>query len=337
MKKLTAALSLFSLGLVLLSASPASAQPFYQGKTLTIVVGYKAGGGYDTTARLLSRHIGRFIPGNPTVIVQNMPGANSIIAANYVYRVAKPDGLTIGTFNRNLPLAQMTKEKGVEFDITKFSWLGSAASEASVLTIRADLPYKTAEDAKNAKSTIVIGATGPGANTYDHPALLKEYLGFPFKIITGYSSSADIMLAIERKEVDGRSGSYSSLAKFIQRGVVRPIIRTRISIPEIASLPVDENLTTNKDAKALLRVRSAPEEVGRPYVAPPGVPADRLKILREAFEKVLKDPQVLAEGEKAELDLSYTNGEECLKTVKEIMDQPPHIVEAFKKLFAASN
>jgi len=141
------------------------------------------------------------------------------------------------------------------------------------------------------------------------------------------------MLAIERKEVDGRSGSYSSLAKFIERGLVRPIIRTRVSTREVANLPVDEDLTTDKTAKGLLALRSAPKVVGRPYVAPPGVPADRLKILREAFEKTLKDPQVVAEGEKSELDLSYTSGEEAVRLFREMMDQPPQLVEAFRKLF----
>ena len=322
------------VSIFLMSSWQASAEPFYQDKTLTIVVGYKAGGGYDTTARVISRYLGKYIPGNPNVIVQNMPGANSIVSANYLYRVAKPDGLTIGTFNRNLPLTQMTGEKGVEFDVTKYGWLGSAASEASLLVVRADLPIKNAQELKNSKEPIIVGATGPGANTYDHPALLKDYLGFPFKIIPGYSSSSDIALAMERKEADARSGSYSSIAKFIQRGAVRPILRTRVSIPEIAGLPVDEDFATTKEAKALLRVRSAPEEVGRPYVAPPGVPEDRMAILRDAFEKALKDPQLIAEAEKANLDLSYMSADEALKTVKEIMDQPPQVVEAFRKLYA---
>src|ERR671925_201227 len=145
--------------LAALVAVPAYAQ-YYAGKTVTIVVGYKTGGGYDATARLLARHLPKHIPGKPTIIVQNMPGANSMIAANHVYNVAKPDGLTIGTFNRNLPIAQLTKVQGVKFDMTKFAWIGSAASEATILAIRADLPYKSFAELKNAKEPVIVGATG---------------------------------------------------------------------------------------------------------------------------------------------------------------------------------
>src|SRR5262245_41315525 len=145
-------------------AQQVGAQQPYAGKTVTIIVGYKAGGGYDATARLLARHLPKHIPGKPTIIVQNMPGANSMIAANHVYNVAKPDGLTIGTFNRNLPVAQLTKVEGVKYDMTKFAWIGSAASECTILAVRSDLPYKSVEDLKKAKEPIIIGATGPGAN-----------------------------------------------------------------------------------------------------------------------------------------------------------------------------
>src|SRR5436305_8662337 len=167
--------------------------PSFAGKTVTIVVGYKPGGGYDATARMLARHPPSHRPGKPTVIVQNMPGGNSIIAANHMYAVAKPDGLTIGTFNRNLPIAQLTRVQGVKFDMTKFAWIGSAANEATILAIRADLPYQSLEELRKADKPVVIGSTGPGANTYDFPLLLKELAGLKLKIVTGYSSSADIM------------------------------------------------------------------------------------------------------------------------------------------------
>jgi tripartite-type tricarboxylate transporter receptor subunit TctC len=318
-------------GLALLGVAPQASLAQYEGKTITIVVGFKTGGGYDRTARILARHLPKYLPGKPTVIVQNMPGANSIISANHVYSVAKPDGLTIGTFNRNLVLAQLTSVPGVKFDMTKFAWIGSAATESTVLAIRSDLPYKSFEELRKGGKTVVIGATGPGANTYDFPLLLKELLGVDLKIVSGYSSSSDIMLALERKEVDARAGSYSSLQSFVDRGVVRPLVRARAVEPGIEKLPVDESLAPNARAKAIMALRSAPEVVGRPYVMTPGTPEALLKVMREAFAKVMKDPELIAEAKKANMDLEYMPADEALKIMKETLSQPKDVVEAFGK------
>src|SRR6266850_5616045 len=301
----------------------------YAGKTVTIIVGYKAGGGYDATARLLARHLPKHIPGKPTIIVQNMPGANSMIAANHVYNVAKPDGLTIGTFNRNLPVAQLTKVDGVKYDMTKFAWIGSAASECTILALRSDLPYKSVEELKKAKEPLVIGATGPGANTYDFPLLLKEFLGLNLKIVTGYQSSADIMLAIERKEVDGRAGSYTSIKPFIDRKLVRPIVRARSMEAGLEQLPIDESFAPTPRAKAIMALRSAPEVIARPYVLPPGTPADIVKLYRDAFAATIKDPATVADANKAQFDLDYTSGEEAVRILKEVLSQPKDIVDEF--------
>jgi len=309
----------------------AAAQPNFSGKTVTLVVGYKPGGGYDATARMLARHLPNHIPGKPTVIVQNMPGGNSIIAANHIYNVAKPDGLTIGTFNRNLPIAQLTGVQGVKYDMTKFECIGSAANETTILAVRNDLPYKTFDDLRKAKENVIIGSTGPGANTHDFPLLLKDLLGVKLKIVSGYSSSADIMLAVERKEVDGRAGSYTSLRQFIDRGLVRPIIRARSTEPGVDKLPVDESFAQNPRAKAIMALRSAPEVVARPYVLPPKTPADIVKAYREAFAATIKDPALVAEAKKAQFDLEYTSGDEALKVMKEVLSQPKDIVDEFSK------
>jgi tripartite-type tricarboxylate transporter receptor subunit TctC len=313
-------------------ATPAGgAAPAYEGKTVTIIVGYRPGGGYDRTARLLARHLPKHLPGKPTVIVQNMPGANSIIAANHVYNVAKPDGLTIGTFNRNLPLAQLTKVQGVKFDITKFAWIGSAASESTILALRSDLPYRTVEELRKADQPIVIGTTGPGANTHDFPLLLKEFLGFNLKIVSGYSSSADIMLAIERKEVDGRAGSYTSIRPFIDRGLVRPVVRARATEPGIEKLPVDEDLAPTARAKAIMALRSGPEIIGRPYVMPPGTGEELVKIVREAFAKVARDSELVDEAKKAQMEIEYVPGDQALKIINEVLSQPQDVVDEFGK------
>ena len=319
------------LGLIAaLAAAPAPAQ-YYSGKTVTIVVGYKTGGGYDATARVLARHLPKHIPGKPSVIVQNMPGANSIIAANHVYAVTKPDGLTIGTFNRNLPIAQLTKVEGVKFDMAKFAWVGSAASECTVLAIRADLPYKTFEDLRKSKQQIVIGATGPGASTYDFPLLLKEFLGVNIKLVSGYQSSAYIMLAVERKEVDGRAGSFTSIRPFIDRNLVRPVLRARATEPGVENLPIDEDLAPTPRAKAIMALRSAPEIVGRPYVMHPNTPPEHLKTMRAAFAAAIKDPELVAEARKAKMDLEFVDGDVAVKVMNEVLSQPKDIVDEFSK------
>ena len=322
---------LISLTLAALLPLAAAAQADFSGKTVTIIVGYKAGGGYDATARMIARHLPKHLPGKPTVIVQNMPGANSIIAANHMFNVAKPDGLTIGTFNRNLPIAQLTKVEGVKYDVTKFQWIGSAANESTILAIRADLPYKTFDELRKAKQTVVIGSTGPGANTHDFPLLLKEILGLNFKIVSGYSSSADIMLAVERKEVDGRAGSYTSLRPFIDRNLVRPVVRARASEAGIEKLPVDEDFAPNARAKAIMALRSAPEQVARPYVLPPATPAEVVRTMREAFARTIKDPELEAESKKAKFDLEYLPGDQAQKILVEVLQQPQDIVAEFSK------
>ncbi|MBI2090581.1 MAG: hypothetical protein HYT78_17860 [Deltaproteobacteria bacterium] len=304
---------------------------YYEGKTLTIVVGYKPGGGYDRYARLFQKFLPRYIPGNPTVVIQNMPGANSIIAANHIYSVAKPDGLTIGTFNNGLVIAQLTKVEGVRFDLTKMAWIGSTASDAAILAVRADVPHKTVDDLRKAKEPIVIGATGPGSSTYDFPALLKEFAGLNFKLVPGYSSSSDVMLAIERKEADGRGGSYASILPFIERGLVRPMIRTRVVVPEIEKLPVDEDLAASAKGKAIMAVRSTPEIIYRPYAAPPGTPAETMKILRDAFAKASRDKDLLAEAKKTKLPIDFVAAEDAVKVVQEVLRQPPEMAQEITK------
>ena len=314
------------------AAQPAtSGMTDYAGKTVTIIVGFKPGGGYDATARLLAQYLPKYLPGRPTVIVQNMPGANSIIAANHLYSVAKPDGLALGTFNHNLVVAQLTGVKGVKFDMTKFAWVGSAASETTILAVRADLPYRTVDDLKKAEPPLVVGTTGPGANTYDFPLLLKDLAGAKIKIVTGYSSSADIMLAVERKEVDGRAGSYSSILPFIERKLVRPIVRARTAEPGTESLPVDESYAPSARARAIMTLRAAPEAIGRPYVMPPGTPQPYVAAMREAFARAIADPEVAARAAKGKVPLHFVPGNEALKVIDEVLKQPKDVVDEFGK------
>ena len=199
----------FTVFAVFLGPERPLAAPYYEGKVLRIIVGYEAAGGYDRMARLVARYIRKYIPEGPSIIVENMPGASSIVAANHIYSVARPDGLTIGALDRGLPFAQLLKTEGVKFDIVKFSWIGSMAEETAILAIRTSLPYKTFSDLQKAKESIYLGTTSPAASGAQFAMLLKEFLKVDLKTVI-YPSSAAIALAIERKEVDARGGSYSS-------------------------------------------------------------------------------------------------------------------------------
>jgi len=307
------------------------AAPYYEAKVITIIVGFSPGGGYDRLSRILAKHLPKYIPGKPNILVQNIPGAGSIIAANNLYNIAKPDGLTIGIFNRGLPFLQLLKAEGVKFDLKKYSWIGSAAVETATLALRADLPFKTIDDLLKAKSPLMIGsAGGPGDSNTQFVLLLKEFIGLNIKIVN-YPASPEVMLAVERKEVDGRGASYSSIKPFIERGLVRLWIRGRVSEPGIENLPVDENLTGDKKGKTIMAMRSATDSIGRPYVAPPGTSADVMNILREAFAKVANDPELKEDAKKNMLDVEYVPAEECLKQVNFVLNQPDDIVKESSK------
>ncbi len=304
--------------------------PYYEGKVVKIVVGSEPGGGYDRMARLVAKHLPKHIPGKPTIIVENMAGAGSLIAANYLYNLAKPDGLTIGAPQRGIPFAQLTKVEGVRFDVLKYSWIGSPNAEATIFCIRSDLPYKTFNDLRMAKETINVASAGPGTTDTQYPFLLKEFIGLNLKMVV-YPSGTAGKLAMLRKEADGKAGSYSALKDLIENGEARAVIRGRVSEAGVENLPVDEDLTTDKKGKAIMAMRSAGDLIGRPYLAPPGVPGDIMKILRNAFAQMTKDPQTQEEAKKFMMNIQYVSAEECLKVLKEVFNQPEDIVREFAK------
>lgn len=316
--------------LLFTSPSPSVAANYFEGKRVTILVGFSAGGGYDILSRLLAKYLPKYLPGKPNVIVENMPGASSILAANHLYNVVKPDGLTIGNFERGLPIAQLLKSEGIKFDIRKFSWIGSAAVEATVLTLRTELGFKTFDDVLKSKSPIMLGRTGAADNTAQLAFLLKEFAGLNMKLID-YPSSPEIMLAIERKEIDGRGGSYSALKPYIDRGLVKPFLRSRVVEPGIESLPADEDFVTDSKAKAIMAIRSAPEQVGRPYVAPPGTPPEVMKIWREAFYRLTNDPEVKDEAAKLKMRVEHVPADTCLNVMNHIFNQPEDVLKDFSK------
>lgn len=313
-----------------ISAKGLLAAPYYEGKRITVVVGFAPGTAHDLMTRMLVRYLPQYIPGKPTIIIDNMPGGSSMIAANHLYSIAKPDGLTIGTFNRGLPIAQLTKTKGAEFDLRKFAWIGSIAVDSNVFCVRSDLPYKTFDELRNSKKEIFVASGGPMSSSAQFSTLIKVYIKLNMKLIT-YTNMADANLAVERKEADAMGNTYSALVPLIDRGVLRPVLRGRNFVPEIENLPVDEDLATDRIGKAVMAMRSATDQVGRPFAAPPGTPAEVMNVIREAFAKAAKDPQLQKDAKKGKMPIEYLPGEEALKSVSNILNQPEEVVKEYTK------
>ena len=304
---------------------------FYKGKTVTIVVGTRVGGSIGNTSLIVSRHLGQFIPGNPTVILRQMPGGAHLNATNNVYNVAEADGLTILGANPAIAMAQLAKVQAVRFDVRQIQWLGSTGPDGTLFAIRANLPYKSFKDLQTAKEDIVVGSTGPGSNSHDVPLLLKEFAGARFKLLAGFQANGDIRLALERGEVDGWSALSTPVRQAAAAGAVRPLVRGRSPVKGYDHLPVDEDLTPPGIGKSLMIIRGTPLAIGKPFGVRPGVPADRVAMLRDAFAKVVHDPQFLADAEKVGIDIDPLSAEQVTKDFATMMSQPPEAIDAMLK------
>lgn len=323
---------------------PAWAQaPFYEGKTITVIAGVSAGSAYDLYARLMAQFMGKHIAGNPSFVVQNMTGAGSIIGANYVYNVSKPDGLTIGAIQPSIYFNQLMKQKEVRYDWAKFGWIGSSDKSDYLLYMRADLPYKTLADVRKAKEPPKCGSTGAGTSGSYMPKLLEETLGTKFAIVAGYQGGGEIDLAVERGELHCRAftvQAYHSREPYFtwrKNGFARILMQTgqtrdaRLAdVPTLGEL-MDQFKTPDRERRLVPLVMAA-TDFGRPIVAPPGTPAERLKILREAFLKTMKDAELLAEAKRKNFDITPSTGEELESLAKLVMNQPQEIVARVKIL-----
>jgi len=335
-----------SLFIVVLSLTDAHAQtPLYQGKTITIVVGYLAGDGYDIWARLLAAHMGKHIPGNPNLIAQNMPGAGSMIAANNIYNVAKPDGLTMAAIGPSLYLDQLIGKKEVQFDWSKFGWVGSTENTPWLFYMSTTTPFKSIDDVRKAKEAPKCSATSSGTSGHFIPKLLEEAVGAKFTVVMGYQGGAEQDLAFERGEVVCRALSIPTFfarepfTTWRKKNMVRILLQTgRKRDPKMPDVPTIHEIMneykTSAATRALVTAILASGDLGRPFITPPAIPAERLKILRDAFRKTMSDPAFLADVKARKLETDPDYGEELEKLAKEIVTQPREIVERMKKLLS---
>jgi tripartite-type tricarboxylate transporter receptor subunit TctC len=337
--------ALAALGIVA-GASAETVADFYKGKTVQLIVGYGTGGGYDVYARALARHIGRHIPGNPNVVVQNMPGAGSLRAANFLYNAAPKDGTAFGLFARNMPLlAILGSNPNVQFDPRKFTWLGSSSSfadDAYLLFVRKDAAVKSVDDArKPGGPPLLLAGTAEGATGNDVPILLRDALGFNIKLIAGYPDSGAIFLAVDRKEAEGRTVDYSSVKTskpdwLKADGNMRVLVQFGRTTrhPDFPDVPTARELARDGKSRALIEVAELPLNLARPYVAPPGVPAERAKALQDAFLAAHRDPQFLEDAARLKMDVSPVTSDEVMRLIEKIGGAPPEILKTIDKLLA---
>jgi tripartite-type tricarboxylate transporter receptor subunit TctC len=322
---------------IFLAAAPAqpSTHEFYKGKTIRFVVGFAPGGGYDLSARTVGRHMGKHIPGNPTIVVENMTGAGSLIAANHTANSAKADGLFVGIWNSAYVLRQALGDKAVRFDSRKLGWIGAPTKGTPFCAIMAHTGLKSLKDVVAANRELKMGSTGPGSTYDDLPQILNRTIGTKFKVISGYEGTGPILVAMRRKEIDGGCWTWES-----GRTTARPmldatgddklipfIIHNREPDPEVKDLPLVPEVLKGEDNLSAYRTWAGTYEFQRPFSVPPGTPKDRLQVLRKAFADTMKDKEFIAEAEKAKLETTYVSGEEVEKYVNQVLSITPKAKE----------
>ncbi|HEY7320366.1 MAG TPA: tripartite tricarboxylate transporter substrate-binding protein [Candidatus Binatia bacterium] len=330
------------LTLPLLVGYPAksSAEDFYQGKTISIIVGYAAGGGYDIYARTVARHLGNHIPGNPTVIVQNMTGAGSLIAANYLYKKAEPDGLTIGSFGGGLVTEQALGLKGIQFDAQKLEWIGSVRTGTPICAVMAFTGDKNLEDVLHSKKELRMGSTGPGSTTDDLPKLMIGLMHAPFKVIRGYKGTSELRVAMQRRELDGACWTWESMrttarAMLNAKGddrLIPFVIQGKWEEPEVRDLPQFSDVIKGKENLEAFTAWLNAYKYFQPLSVPPGTPEARVEILRTALKETLEDPAFKADAEKSNLIVASLSGEEIQKLVNQTLSISPEAKKLLESL-----
>jgi tripartite-type tricarboxylate transporter receptor subunit TctC len=336
------ALVAVSLGLNLLLANcqPALAQDFYKDKTIRFIVGQAAGGGYDAYTRTVARYMGKYIPGGPTTIVDNVTGAGSLVAANYLYNNAKPDGLTIGNWNSALVFNQAMGDVNVKFDARKFGWIGAPSKSVPVCLIMGFAGPKTMDEIVKSGKTLRMGGTGPGSHSIDMPLMLNKMLGSKFTVVSGYQGTAQIRIALQRREVDGLCTNWDSVlatqkelldSKGDER-MIPFILHAKVSEPEGKGVTLVNEAIKDESHLRAYRVYMAQMEYSRPLTVAPNTPKERLEILRRAFKATLADSDFLAQATKLKLDINHVSGEESESWVSEVLSISPKMKEELKYL-----
>jgi tripartite-type tricarboxylate transporter receptor subunit TctC len=324
---------------MLAAAVPVRAQEsFYKGKTLRIVVATSAGGGFDAYTRTIARHLGKHIPGNPNILVENMPGAGHRIGANHIYRIARPDGLTLGHFQGGLFLAQAMGEEGIQFDALKYEYIGAPVKDNRACAVTKASGITNMEQWFAAKAPVKLGAIGGGA-TEEIPRILRVALGLPIQVVSGYKGTAEVRLAADSGEIAGGCWTWDSI-----RATWNAAIRSGDAIvvlqilnkahPELPNVPLAVSFAKSEEARQLIQVGiQDPSDYYRPYVAPPGTPKDRVRILRKAFSDTMKDPELLADAAKSKLDIEAVSAEELERTVAGLFKLNPSLLNRLKEIF----
>jgi tripartite-type tricarboxylate transporter receptor subunit TctC len=326
----------FAFILVPASAQAQSVENFYRGKTVNVIIGYPPAGANDFYARAVARHIGKHIPGNPTVVPRNMPGGGSLLAANYIFNVAPKDGTTLGLIVPTAPIEEKLGAANVRFKAAQFNWIGRLAATPNVTFMNASSPVKTIKDAMEREA--VLGATGRSSTVAVYPTMLNHLVGTKFKLVMGYAGSAEAMLAMERGEVEGHSttweGVKSRAAKRLQEKSINILVQYGLERhPELPDIPTAVELGRSNEEVLALRFFANASDVGRFILSTPDTPEDRIQALRRAFDAMVKDPEFIADLEAQKLDLGPLTGEELQKLIEEVANVPPGIIEKVRGLY----
>ena len=315
-------------------ASAQTAGEFYKNRQMRLIVGHAVGNDYDVGARLLAKYLQKHIPGQPTIVPQNMTAAQSVVAANYVYAQAPRDGSLIGTFSRNLPNQALMGQSNVEADLRRFNWLGATSLPGRICAAWHAAPVKSVADLF--KQELIVGSSGAGTSNSILPTVANHVLGTKFRIIEGYRGSQDVILAVERGEVQGvcaTTGQFRSAERLFKEGKLRVLFRSEEApLPDFPDAPSIFDYVKADDQRAFMRFVFASVEFGRPYVFPPEVPKDRVDLMRRAIASAAQDPDLIAEAAKIRLDMSYRPPERLEKLLGDLHATPPGVIEAVKKL-----